>query len=281
MPRVEALGPSLPPSAPAPPKPPAWEGLRPLYSLEGRPPDDRARAHAANVRIREGDADRYASYLERFLEGARRCRTAEELRAYGRPAIPTADHPPGATQAEDDALDFAHRRAFRAYERECRERSGLMAHLEGRAAPLEVTVEAQVSAALASGGRRVGGFDASLEGDGMCMSATAGRGTSTARATSKSDRIEVAPAISTPVGAATLGRNGKLDRLEVTPMPGQAVGPYLATTGESVSVGLKGGSRIERGGLEASLQAKLGLRLQLLDAETVRLALTDWYAAKR
>jgi hypothetical protein len=202
------------------------------------------------------------------------------LRAYGRPAEPTSDHPPAVTKAEEDQLDFAYRRAFRAYERECRERSGLMAHAEGRTAPLEVTVEAQVSAALASGGRRVG-FTASLGGDRVRTSASAAQGPSTARAMSKSDRIEVAPAISTPVGTATLGQGGKLDRLEVTPMPGQAVGPYLATSGESVSVGLRGGTRIERGGFEASLQARAGLRLQLLDAETVRLAMTDWYAPKR
>lgn len=162
---------------------PVWEGLSTIDRLEGLSPEARKRVHERNGRTRWRDVERYEDYLDRYLEGARRCRTTRELRAYGRPEIAEEGLEPDGTPAE--RLEFAGgpSQALKSrLEHAYREIGDLVLRLERRPVPLDVFFDVSATARAEIAGRSFGGTlsargGGTVEGSlgGVVGSAAAGR----------------------------------------------------------------------------------------------------------
>ncbi len=246
------------------PKPPI---LRPLYDLQGRTGPERARAHQANVRIRWGDADAYGRHWKAYLEGARRCATSAELRAYGRPAKPQSGLEASSTVAEDADLDRPWQRQLSTYLHGCDELSQLIARLEGRPVPLEAWFEADLAATVHLGGRHAG-FAIGRE-DGHTTASIRGGGANDAAADIRTrDRIEVAREVRLP-GVVAMRVDERPGRLEIDAArigPGAA---YVATDGRSVAAGLKVGAHAGFAKATLGVHVKVGVKLNLVDPGTI------------
>lgn len=209
--------------SPAPSAPgrgaPAWDGLSPVGFLEGLSPAARRRVHDANVRTLWRDVDRYEAYLERYLEGARRCRTVEELRAYGPPALAGEGLEPDGTKAERMETAEGPSHALRVrLQHAYRDLADVVLRLERRPVPLDVFFDLSLTARVESKGRSYGGTvsargGAALDGGAGAVSGSVASG-----------RREVGVEAG-PVGAKATFVDGKLAGAEVSvrPVPGVAV----------------------------------------------------------
>jgi hypothetical protein len=246
-----------------------WNGWRPLVPLDGLAADARARAHRSNVATRRGDLRRFEAFLSRFVAEARAARTMDALLAHGRPRRPDFAWERGATRDENaDMQDvnggFAHalRDALLALER-------VRAPLEGRRPALDVSVEAS-AAVRAKLGRHE---------SGVCVSATDGTAT-VAYATGAvrtSSRLDASGRVGAVSGAARVaGGSASVsvgrDRIESVEL--RAGAAYARVAGTAVAAGIAAGRTLAAGRASIAAEARLGVRLQLLDPEIARRALS-------
>ncbi len=258
-----------PPAAAGRPVAPKWRGLTPVRDLTGLTGEQRAATHRTNVRIRELDARDYATYLDDYLAGARRCRTASELRAYGRPADAEAGLEDGATFAEKQDLDVfgVFGRSVGALYRTNRELGDMILRHERRPVPLDVFFDASLTAKVEVGGRTYGGT-ASVRG-GVAPQIGAGG------VTVEPGRVEVG-ADAGLVGAKAAFAGGRLDAVEVTVRAAPGVRASTKQSRAAVEAGIAvGGKAGGRGGAPAlHVEAKASAGVTLVTADAVRWALS-------
>jgi hypothetical protein len=251
------------------PAAPAWRGLSPLRDLTGLAGADRAAAHRANVRVRDGDAAAYAQYLEAWLDGARRCRTAAELRAYGRPAAPSAGLERGATLAEDRDLDIAgsYGRQVHASLAAHGALSELILRLERRPVPLDAFFDAALTVRVESGGRAWGGTVSSRGG------AVAEAGSRAV--TVQPGRTEVGVDAGIAAARAALS-GGRLDAVEVSVPALPGVRAFSRLSRGAVEQGMAVGGAVggTGGAPGVRVEARASVGVTLLTAEVARWALS-------
>ncbi len=245
---------------------PAWDGLTPPGRLEGLSGRARERVHDANVRTLWRDVDRYEAYLERYLEGARRCRTTSELRAYGPPAVAGDGLEQDGTKAEraetaGGPSHALHVRLRQAYG----ELADVVLRLERRPVPLDVFFDLSLTARLEAKGRSYGGTvsargGAALEGGAGAVSGSVASG-----------RREVGVEAG-PVGAKATFVDGKLAGAEVSvrPVPGVAV--HAKRTLGGIEHGLSAGKTFGGAGGKPAVNVEVRgtVGVNLLGAGVVR-----------
>ncbi|ABS25521.1 hypothetical protein [Anaeromyxobacter sp. Fw109-5] len=265
---------ALPPREPQGARDLLWNGFRPSYSLHGRTPEQRVLAHRANVAHRRLDLEDFKRFLGEWVASARTCRTLDALAAHPRVIDPIRElqpWEPGATTAENQDLaavhgDFRHELAdaLREVERH-------RARLERRPEPLAVRLEATVGLEAAVRGGRVGA-QVSLP-DGVATASLGAR-----RATL---RCELDRAGGTRCSVQRAAFTASPDGLEPLEVARAAVSGSARRDGFGLTAGpaLRLGSR----GLHLEAQARIGVRVQLLDVETARRALSseDFWTRKR
>jgi hypothetical protein len=250
-----------------------WNGWGPLRPLDGLGPDERARVHAANLASRRRSVDAFAAFVDRWRGALRRCRTEEEVVALGRPARPAGPAEPGAARGERADLDAIDARVLDVLRDALAEAGRVRDRLAGRRSPLDVDVEVKVGlriqagpVACAAAASAAGGVEAG------CRAAAGGA------AGLDADGAPTRAVAAGPVSVTVAG--DRIDSVEL------ARGPAYARLGRSsVAAGL-GGQRtlaVAPGGARLSAEARLGVELRLLDAETVRRALSgqDEWAKRR
>jgi hypothetical protein len=248
-----------------------WNGFRPLASLQGLSGEERAAVHRLNVERRKIDLADYERFLAEFGEEARGCRTLEELVAHGRPRVPEPPAERGAMQGERADLDAIHGGFIHATLEGLWDITRIRAKLDAHRLPLDVRIEASVGLKARVGGRVVGAETSLTD-----LSGTGSYGAAGVTEKCKLDELGET-SCATAIGGATVSSRG-LESLEI------ATGAtYARATRETVAAGVRLGRTI--GGEELALraEAKLGLNVQLLDAETVRRALSneDFWTKKR
>jgi hypothetical protein len=252
-----------------------WNGWRPLYRLDGRSPADRDAAHRANVAIRRGDLRAFEAFLSGFVEEARQAPTLEAFLAHGRPMVPRLPEYTGTTtrreRADMDAVgsDFSH-----ATRDGLGELESIRAPLEGRAASGQVDLEASCAVSVSRGGRGAS-LEASLTDGKLTIGAQPRAGVSVVDALGPGG----VKSRSIALGAITFGAAGdRIESVEVRRGPA-----YARLEDAAVAAGVSAGRRIERNGAEIAAECKAGVRLQLLDRETARRALSpaDEWNTKR
>lgn len=245
---------------------PAWEGLTPPGRLEGLSLRARERVHSANVRTLWRDVDRYEAYLDRYLEGARRCRTAEELRAYGPPEAAADGLEPDGTKAErvETARGPSHAlhvRLLHAYG----ELADVVLRLERRPVPLDVFFDVSLTARVEAKGRSYGGTFSAR--GGAALEASAGAVSGSAGGGRRELGIEAGP-----VGAKATFVDGGLAAAEVSvrPVPGVAV--HAKRTLGGIEHGLSAGKTFGGAGgtpaVKVEVRATVGVNL--LPADVAR-----------
>lgn len=241
-----------------------WNGWLPMYRLEGRSPDERARAHGVNVANRRLSVEAYAGFVGRWKAALHRCRTEAEVVALGRPARPQGPAEPGASRGERADIDAVDEGALDAFKGALAEAARVRARLAGRRLPLEVTVDAKLGVRVELGAAAcTAGASAARAVDAGCR-APAGGG-----AGLEADGTALRTVAAGPASATLAG-----DRLESVEL---SRGPaYVRLGRSSAAVGLGGQRALSSGpgGARASVEARLGVEVQLLDAETVRRALS-------
>ncbi len=255
----------LPPQEPHGARDLLWNGFRPFYPLRGRAPEQRALAHRANVASRRLDLADFERFLAAYVASAKACRTLDELAAHPRaldPILALAPWEPGAVTAENQDLAAIHARFRHALADAHREVERHRARLEGRVAPLEVTVEAAVGLELAVGDLRLG-VQASVPD--RAVSGTLGARRATLR-------CELDRAGGARCAAQTPAFTASKDRLELPELRQGALSGSARRDGFTVQVGPAARIGTERNHAEA--QATVGVRVQLLDVETARRALS-------
>jgi hypothetical protein len=249
-----------------------WNRFRPLESLEGLSGDDRAAAHLRNVGRRKLDLADYARFVERFVDEARRCCTLDEYIAHGRPKIPQPPPERGARESERRHLDDIYREFTDATREGLYQITKSRAKLESRRMPLDVNPECAVGAKAKVAGRSVG-VQGSLTDRSISVWYGSGRVTTRCTLDQKGARCV------RNVAGVTISDRG-VDSIEVSTGPA-----YVRMSPETVALGLKVGRVVGGDGARVSVGAevKAGLNVQLLDAETVRRALSneDFWAKKR
>jgi hypothetical protein len=250
-----------------------WNGWLPMYRLDGRSPDERAKIHGINVANRRHSIAAFGAFLERLVEAARRCRTEDEVIALGRPRLPEGPPEPGARRGERKDLDAIDSDRVHLVREALAELGRIRARLAGRREPLDVALEAKVGLRLenAKGSCAIGaGLQGGLDG-GCKASAGAGEGV-------EADGTARRALAAGPVSVTFAG-----DRIESVEL---SRGPaYARLERSSAAVGLGGRRTLATGpgGARLSAEARLGVDVRLLDAETVRRALSgeDCWAKKR
>ncbi len=259
---------------PPPPTPPSWGGLTRIDPLSGLAGEARERVHQNNLRVREGDAERYASYVEDYLRGARSWRTPEDILAYGPPATPGSGREDGATMKDDlDIESWYFNPALRAYRACTAEISDLIARVEGRPVPLTAYFEASVTAKVEAGGRSFGGSWSSRGGASPRIGLSAGGASVDALGQGRT-------ALGVDAGAlgvkATLA-GGQVESVEVKAraLPGVAVHAKRSASAveHSLSVGGQVGSG--SGGPAIRVEGRIGIGVNLVSAELIRQALSS------
>lgn len=248
-----------------------WNGFRPLASLEGLSGEKRAAVHRLNVERRKLDLADYGRFLDRFVEEARGCRTLDEHIAHGRPTIPDFPWEPGRTMSENKDLSAVHRRFIHGTTEALLDLAKIRAQIEARRLPLDVDLEGSVALKARVADREVG-VQASLP----ARSATASYGVGPAAAKCVLDQAG-GTRCAANVAGATLSDRG-VESLEIS-----TGATYARASRETVAAGLKLGRTIGGDGLSLRAEAKLGLNVQLLDAETVHRAFSseDFWSKKR
>ncbi|WP_242345970.1 hypothetical protein [Anaeromyxobacter terrae] len=264
----------LPPREPHGARDLLWNGFRPSYSLLGRSPDSRATAHRANVALRRLDLEDFERFLAGWVESAKACRTLEDLAAHPRAVNPIRElqpWEPGAVTAENEDLAAIHQGFVHALGEALGEVERHRARLERRPAPLQATADVSVGLELTVGPAHLGAQASLAERE---VSASLG-----ARSAALRCGLDAAGrpscAAKTPVLTATK------DRLEPPEVRYGALSGSARRDGFTVQVGPS--ARLGTDRVNAQVRAEVGLRVQLLDAETVRRALSseDFWTRKR
>lgn len=248
---------------------PRWRGLTPLRELTGLTGDHREAVHRTNVRIREHDARAYASYLDDYLAGARRCRTPEELRAYGKPADAEAGLERGATRGEKADLDIGgvFGRSAGALHRANRQLGELILRLERRPVPLDVFFDASLTAKVQLGGRSYGGTLSARGGVAPQLGAPG--------VTLEPGRVEIGADAGLVGGKATFA-GGRLESVEVAARAAPGVRAFTKQSRGAVEAGVAvGGKTGGKGGAPAlHVEGKVSAGVTVLTAEVARWALS-------
>jgi hypothetical protein len=246
-----------------------WYGFRPLASLEGLSGPERAAVHRQNVERRKLDLADYQRFLGRFVEEGRGCLTFEEHVAHGRPKVPEPPWEPGGTRRDNEDLRPLRQGFVGATRDALLENDRARAKLEKRRMPLDVQVEASVAVKARVAGREIGveksltdGSDTGLVGLGLMT---------------EKCKLDEGGKCVTKLGGAAIA-NGGLESVEIS-----TGATYMRASCDAVAGGLKAGRTIDLGALALRAEAKLGVNVQLLDAETVRRALSneDFWTKKR
>jgi len=249
-----------------------WHGWLPFFRIEGRTPDERARAHGVNVANRRLGVEAYAGFLDRWVKAARGCSTEDEVIALGRPVLPRFPKEPGARESERKDLDAVDEDCTHLLREALGEVGRIRARLADRRAPLDVRLEARVGLKVETGTGSCS-LGASLAGgvEAGCR-APAGGVVGLGRDGTASRTIAAGPA------SVTFGA----DRIESVEL---SHGPAYVRSGADVAAAGIGGQRALGAGrpVKVSAEARVGVEVQLLDAETVRRALSneDFWAKKR
>lgn len=185
------------------------------------------------------DPSRYERYLADYLEGARRCRTPAELRAYGRPADCRGFHD------GEREMGAAYRRAHDAYDRTCRAVSDDIDRVEGRRSPFSFRLAVDVEAVLSFFGGEAG------------FSRKAGEGFGWRAGTSSSVRTrggEIEHSASAAGATAGLSRQpgGRVESIEVAIPAFGPVSSYGVLRRDALEVGLAAGGSL--GGEDAPVR---------------------------
>lgn len=259
---------SEPAASPDRPVAPRWPGAAEVRSLEGLSGEYRARVHQMNVRVREAGAREYGGYLEAYLEGARRCRTADELRAYGPPANADPGLEPCATSSED--ADLQHAYGLQLYElgRANRELADLILDLERRPVPLRVFFDAALTAKVELGGRSYGG-------------AVSARGGATPQVgaggvTVEPGRVELG-ADAGVAGVKAAFARGRLESVEVSVRAAPGVRAFAKQSRGAIEQGVALGGKAggKDGGPALHLEARASAVVTTLTPEVARWALSN------
>ncbi len=247
---------------------PVWRGLTPLHDLTGLTGEQRANVHRMNLRVSDLDGRAYASYVEQYVQGARRCRTVDELRAYGPLQQAAQDYEPGATLSEREA--FFRRvidRRTTDLSAGLREAGDLILRLEGRPVPLDVFFDASVTAKVEMGGRTYGGT-LSARGDVTPQVGAAG-------VTLERGRTEIG-ADAGLMGAKLAFAGGRLESAEISARAAPGVRAFTKQSRGAVEAGVAiGGKAGGKGGRPAlHVEGKASVGVNLLTADVVRRALS-------
>jgi hypothetical protein len=240
-----------------------WNGFRPLTSLEGLSGEQRAEAHRQNVARRKADLADYERFFDRFVADGRRCRTLDEIIAFGRPKLPDFPWERGGTMRENGDLASIHQRIQAATREALFDITKIRADIEKRRMPLDVQLEASVGVKAVVGGRSIGS-EKSLTDDSTTGSYGAGPVTEKCRQDAAGKESCV-----TNVAGMSVSNRG-VESLEATAGP-----TYLRASRETVALGVRAGPKISIGALSLRAEAKVGANVKLLDAETVRRALSN------
>lgn len=237
-----------------------WTSFRPLFRLEGRTPEQRSEAHRVNVAHRKLDLADFEAFLRRHGEAARTCRTVDALLAHGRPVLPSSPKEAYATRSERGDLDALDARFVHALTDALAELDGIRARLEGRRRPLDVRVDASLALKARVGGREYG-VEASLP-DRTAAASLGGAGAAA--------RCALGPAGEVRCGVVVAGisaSGGEVDSIEL-----KVAGAYGRLGAGAVAAGVAAGREVGGEALALRAEAKVGLDVKLLDAETVRRA---------
>ncbi|WP_242372379.1 hypothetical protein [Anaeromyxobacter sp. SG26] len=264
----------LPPREPHGARDLLWSGFRPSYSLCGRSPEQRAAVHRANVALRRLDLADFERFLGEWVASAKACRTLDELAAHPRVIDPVRElqpWEPGAVTAENQDLAAIHGRFRHALAEALGAVERHRARLERRPAPLEVSAEGAVGLELDVGALRIGA-QASLRERAVTASLGARR---VAVRCALDEAGRPGCVVKTPVLTATR------DRLELPELRHGVVSGGARRDGFTVQVGPS--ARLGSDRLHLRARAELGVRVQLLDVETARRALSneDFWTKKR
>lgn len=240
-----------------------WNGFRPVASLEGLNGEERAAVHRLNVERRKLDLADYERFLDRFVEEARGCGTRDEHIAHGRPKAPDAPWEPGGTQRDNEDLRPMGQGFLRATREALYQNEEIRAKIEARRLPLDVDGECSVAVGARAAGREVG-VQASLTG----RSATASYALGPLAAKCTLDEEGRTRCVAN-VSGLTVSDHG-VESLEIS-----TGATYARASSETVAAGVRLGRTVGGDGLSVRAEAKIGLKVQLLDAETVRRALSD------
>jgi hypothetical protein len=269
--RVDSTSPaSLPSCEPSPRIDVEWNRFRPLVPLEGRSPAERAEAHRVNVERRKLDLSDYQAFLKEHVEGAKRCKTLDELIAHGRPKSPEMPGEAYADRGERRDFDDLYGRFVHAMRDALGDLNRARAKLEGRRLPLDVQVDASAAVKASLAGREFG-VDASLS-DRSAAATVGGAGTTARCARDAGGDTRC----SGTVAGITASRDG-VDSVEV-----KLGGGYGRIGGGSVAAGVAVGRRVGNEAVSVRAEAKLGVDVKLLDAETVYRAFSpiDYWTTK-
>jgi hypothetical protein len=236
-----------------------WNGFRPLASLEGLTGEERAAVHRLNVERQKLDLGEYEHFLERFVEEGRGCLTFEEHVAHGRPKVPEPPWEPGGTTRDNEDLRPLRQGFIGATREALHQNEKIRAKLEERRVPLDVNGECSVAVRAQVAGREVGAQASLTDGSAAAWYAV---GPLAAKCTL--DQAGRTSCVGKVAGVTVSDRG--VESLEIS-----TGATYARASRDRVAAGLSVGTTI--GVVRA--EAKLGLAVQLLDAETVRRALSD------
>ncbi|HEY6004805.1 MAG TPA: hypothetical protein VIV57_18155 [Anaeromyxobacter sp.] len=248
-----------------------WNGFRPPASLEGLSGEARTAVHRANLARRKLDLADYERFLDRHVEEARRLRTVDEDIAHGRPKIPEGPWEPGATMSERQDLASVNQGFVHDTTKAILDLVEIRSKLEARRMPLDVGLEASVGLKVRVGDRMVGA-EASLTDGSVAGSYGAGG------VVGKCWLDEAGKTGCAAIAGGAKVSSGGIESLEISTGLG-----YARASRESVAAGVKVGRTIGGDAFSVRAEAKVGLNVQLLDAETVRRALSneDFWTKKR
>jgi hypothetical protein len=179
------------------------------------------------------DPSRYERYLADYLEGARRCRTPAELRAYGRPADCSGFH------RSAPELEATFERAFDAYRDACEAVSDEIDRVEGRRRPFSFRLSVDVEAVLRF-------FDVEAGVSKRAREDFTWRAGPSAAVVGQ--RGEVERSVRVPVGAAGITQrpDGRVESFQVEVSAAGAVSAYGVLRRDTLEAGL--GSGVSLGG---------------------------------
>lgn len=268
---TEGGGP-LPPTVPPP---------FPKYDLTHfKDPERREAALDENVRrYVEEDARGYGAYVDRYVEGLNRCRTPEEVRAYGRPESPRTPDTRGATPEESVRLEAGYRKM----QGDLMRASSALATREfadrGIPIPGKVSVEVEGKVQVAALGRKAAATS-KVDTDGMTATGLeAGYGPITAGVERNSrGHVERSFKVALPRAELKLTEHGQLDSLEIDAVSlgngHNKAGVVVGTNGANVSLGVKAETELEFGAVKVKAEVKAKLTANLLSREAVAVAIS-------
>jgi hypothetical protein len=270
--RIDA---SSPPSIPVPqpgPVPPPPIAARPMFEFNPAL-KDRAEWHRTNLFNRGLDVADYRAYVERYIDGLKRCRTESDVDSYGKPQLPPSSRPGGLTVAEEKDFFELYDRAFTQTCRAYQELGGLGMELAGIAVPLSVELQASAQATVAIGNRQIGA-GVSIGKNGVTADAVLGaKGQKLTLSGGPHTPLTPGRQVGVPGAMVTTSGGDRLDRLELESHPLSPASPFVAGDGESVELGVRAGRILKKGPAQVGVEGRASVKVNLLSAAAVRYAL--------